>query len=221
LYGIKLFRMAAAHPSIHAVLTGDIVNSTQLAPVMEIMLQERIIRAFYTYKTEFYRGDSFQTYMKDPTGALRAALLVRSVTISLTATEDELVLSDIRVSVGIGPVITPVRAPGTAKGAAFLLSGRGLDEIQKTEQRLLIVSDHPMANIGFEVMADYLDVIYRGMTTKQAAAIALLLGGDTQQDVATKLGKSKSTISQLVTAGRWPEIEKILKQFENLIKQLT
>jgi transcriptional regulator with XRE-family HTH domain len=70
-------------------------------------------------------------------------------------------------------------------------------------------------------MADYLDAIYRGMTTKQAAAIVQLLEGDTQQEVASKLGKSKSTISQLVTAGRWPEIEKILQQFENLIKQLT
>jgi hypothetical protein len=207
--------------SIHAVLTGDVVNSTQLDPVLEVLLLERLRRAFSAYKTEFYRGDSFQIYVKDPVGSLRIALVARSLAVSLTMTEDEYASSDIRISIGIGTVVSPVRAPGTAKGVAFLLSGRGLDEIQKTGRRLSIASDHPVADIGLQVMADYLDAIYRGMTTKQAEAIVELLGGDTQQEVASKLGKSKSTVSQLVTAGRWPEIERILKQFENLINQLT
>jgi hypothetical protein len=212
--------MTAFKQSIHAVLTGDIVNSTQLPPIEEVLLQERLRRAFSAYKTEFYRGDSFQTYIPDPVGSLRAALYARSLAISLTTTEEERALTDLRISIGIGPVISPVRKPGTAKGEAFILSGRGLDEIQKTERRLSIVSDRPIADIGLQIMADYLDAIYRGMTTKQAAAIAGLLEGDTQQEVALKLNKSKSTISQLVTAGRWTEIEKILQQFENLIKQL-
>jgi hypothetical protein len=212
--------MTAFKQSIHAVLTGDIVNSTQLPPVLEVFLQERLRRTFSAYKTEFYRGDSFQTYIPDPVGSLRTALLARSLAVSLTMTEDERALTDLRISIGIGPVISPVRKPGTAKGEAFILSGRGLDEIQRTERRLSIVSDRPIADIGLQVMADYLDAIYRGMTTKQAAAISRLLEGDTQQEVALQLNKSKSTISQLVTAGRWPEIEKILQQFENLIKQL-
>lgn len=207
--------------SIHAVLTGDIVNSTQLDPVLEVQLLERLRRVFSAYKTEFYRGDSFQTYVKDPVGSLRVALVARSLAVSITMTEDEYASSDIRISIGIGTVISPVRAPGTAKGIAFLLSGRGLDEIQKTGRRLSITSDHPIADIGLQVMADYLDAIYRGMTIKQAEVIVELLGGDTQQEVASKLGKSKSTVSQLVTAARWPEIEKILQQFENLINQLT
>jgi hypothetical protein len=206
---------------IHAVITGDIVNSTLLAPHLEELLLTGVQNLLSGYLTEFYRGDSFQTYMQDPAGSLRVALLIRALAVSLTATEEEPALSDVRISIGIGPVVFPVMAPGTAKGKAFLLSGRGLDDIQKTERRLSIVSDHPIADIGLQVMADYLDAIYRGMTTKQAAAIVWLLDGDTQQDTASKLGKSKSTISQLVTAGRWPEIERLLQQFENLIKQLT
>jgi hypothetical protein len=206
---------------IHAVITGDIVNSTLLAPHLEELLFGGVQNLLSGYLTEFYRGDSFQTYMQDPAGALRVALLIRALAVSLTATEEEPALSDVRISIGIGPVVFPLVSPGTAKGKAFLLSGRGLDDIQKTERRLSIVSDHPIADIGLQVMADYLDAIYRGMTTKQAAAIVWLLDGDTQQDTASKLGKSKSTISQLVTAGRWPEIERIMQQFENLIKQLT
>ena len=69
-------------------------------------------------------------------------------------------------------------------------------------------------------MADYLDAIYREMTAKQAAAIVWLLEGMTQQEAALKLNKSKSTVSQLVAAGSWNEIERILQQFETLINQL-
>ncbi len=128
--------------------------------------------------------------------------------------------SDIRVSIGIGRVQLPVKMPGTARGEAFILSGRRLDEIQHTEERLSIRSGHTIADIGFQIMTDYLDSIYGKMTSKQAVVLFDLLRGGTQQEIALKLGKSKSTISQLVSAGRWPEIEKLLKQFEMLINQL-
>jgi hypothetical protein len=96
-----------------------------------------------------------------------------------------------------------------------------LDEIQKTERRLSISSGSAIADIGFGVMADYLDAIYREMTVKQAAAIVWLLAGATQLEAALKLNKSKSTVSQLVAAGGWSEIERILQQFEMLINQLV
>jgi hypothetical protein len=210
-----------ATKSIHAVLTGDIVNSTLLGPDMEELLLKELGKVLSAYLIEFYRGDNFQVYLKEPAGALRVALLCRAKAISLTAMEEQPALSDIRISIGIGPVALPVRAPGTARGEAFLLSGRGLDEIQKTERRLSISSGSAIADIGFGVMADYLDAIYREMTAKQAAAIVWLLAGATQLEAALKLNKSKSTVSQLVAAGGWSEIERILQQFEMLINQLV
>jgi transcriptional regulator with XRE-family HTH domain len=59
------------------------------------------------------------------------------------------------------------------------------------------------------------------MTSKQAAVIFELLKGESQQQVAAKMKKSKSTINQRVSAGRWPEIEKLLQQYENIINQIT
>ena len=59
------------------------------------------------------------------------------------------------------------------------------------------------------------------MTPKQAAVIIELLNGEAQQKVATELNKSKSTISQLVSAGRWPEIEKLLQQYDDIINLLV
>jgi transposase len=58
------------------------------------------------------------------------------------------------------------------------------------------------------------------MSAKQAEVIVLLLKGFSQVEAVIHLGKSKSTISQLVTAARWAEVERIMKQFESLINLL-
>lgn len=206
--------------SIYAVLTGDIVNSTGLGSDAEEMVLRVLRQVLSPYLIEFYRGDSFQAFLEDPAVSLRVALLCRALTISVTAGEEGPAVSDVRISIGLGPVTLPVRMPGMARGEAFLLSGRGLDGIQKTERRLAIISGHAIADIGLEAMADHLDVIYRQMTPKQAAANGWLLQGVTQQEVAAHLNRSRSTISQLAAAGGWGEIEKILEQFEQLINQL-
>jgi hypothetical protein len=187
---------------------------------MEAFLLQELQRELSPYLVEFYRGDSFQVYLEDPEGSLRLALLCRTLAISLPAAEEGPTVSDIRISIGLGAVALPIRSPGTAKGEAFLLSGRGLDQIQQTDKRLAILSGQLVADIGFEAMANHLDSICREMTPKQAAAIGWLLKGVTQQEVTVRLSKSKSTVSQLVSAGNWTEIERILQQFETLIKQL-
>ncbi|MEJ0106874.1 MAG: hypothetical protein WDO19_31920 [Bacteroidota bacterium] len=205
--------------AIHAVLTGDIVNSTKLTAVNEKKLLKNLKRILSPYKYEFYRGDSFQVYLKNADKALQTALLCRTAAISIPAAE-ELAHGDIRVSIGIGRVNAPIKKLSAAKGEAFILSGRMFDEITKKGARLAIVTGNPIANTGLEVIADYLNSIYSVMTDKQAAVIFELLTGRTQKDVAGKLRKSKSTISQHVMAGRLYEIEKLLRQFESIITHL-
>lgn len=48
-----------------------------------------------------------------------------------------------------------------------------LDELQKTDRCLAIACSDKTANIGFEIMADYLDGIFQEMTSKQADVIVL------------------------------------------------
>ncbi len=208
--------------AIQAVLTGDIVNSTKLTAAKETKLSSTLIDMFVDYdsKFEFYRGDSFQAYVKNPVNALRLALLSRSAAIRLFK-EDKLVLSDIRISIGIGKVTTPVRSLKTAKGEAFILSGRKFDEILKNHQRLAISTGNALANEGLQVIADYLNAIFDAMTGKQAEVIFELLQGEIQKVVAKKFKKTKSTIHQRITAGRWTEIEKLLQQYENIINQIA
>jgi hypothetical protein len=214
--------MVINKPFLGAVLTGDIVNSTQLTLKQEKELNAKLVRVlglfFGDHQYEFFRGDSFQVLVKDVTRALRLALACRSVAMSIDANQQPAVrLFDIRISIGIGEVNMPVKSLSLAKGEAFILSGRQFDLLKERGQRLAIDSFDPIASIGFQAMADYLDSIYRDMTPKQADVIIELLQGITQQQLAISREKSKSTISELASAGRWQEIEKILDQYETLV----
>jgi hypothetical protein len=202
-----------------AVITGDIVNSTRLAAANEKKLQRLLQQVFAPYKYEFYRGDSFQLYQKNAHHALTTALLSRTAAISVTA-ENGAFTVDVRVSIGIGQVNLPVRKLGTATGEAFLLSGRTFDGMENTGQRLAITCGNAMANEGLQVIASYINAIFAGMTVKQASVIFELLQGQTQQAAALTLKKSTSTINQHTRAGRWPEIEKLLQQYKNIINLL-
>lgn len=213
------------YPAIHAVLTGDIVNSTKLDVVLENELIQALKDILKPYKYEFYRGDSFQVYLKDALPSLRLALLCRTQAIGISADKEEY-RSDVRIGIGIGEVLTPIKNLAMAKGEAFVFSGRSFDMLQAAgkkqsgESRLAIASGHVIANTGFLVIAEHIDAIYKRMTVKQAKAIIGLLKGQTQQQVALNLGKSNSTISQLVSSGGWPAIERLLQQYEYLINQL-
>lgn len=205
---------------IRAVLTGDIVNSTKLVPVAERKLLRGLQQVMQSYQFEFYRGDSFQVYLKDPAKSLWLALVCRTTAISSTP-KGSLQPADIRMSIGLGPVGKTVRSLSSAKGEAFLLSGRSFDALEQTGKRLTIISNNHLVNLGLEVIADYLNAIYKDMTAKQAEVILKLLQSNTQRQIATRLKKSKSTIHQRATAARWPEIEKLLLQYEKVINELA
>jgi hypothetical protein len=204
----------------HAVLTGDIVNSTLLDPQQEKKLMKMLQTILVEHKHEFFRGDSFQAYVKESALALRIALQCRTAAIGLNPDQAP-AISDVRVSIGIGNVDSPVRLLATAKGEAFLLSGRALDSMNKTEGRLIVVTENKLANHALGIMSDYINSIYKQMTPKQAEVIFELLKGYSQQHVADKLNRSKSTISQHVTAGRWEEIENILNKYKDIVQLIS
>lgn len=201
---------------MQAVLTGDIVNSTKLSLVKEKALVKLLQQVLKPYKYEFYRGDSFQVLIKEAGNSLRIALLCRAAAIGITENNK----ADVKVSIGLGEVEDRIKTLGSAKGEAFIISGRAFDELEKMNSRLMISTADPMANLSLQIIADYINSIYSKMTSKQAKVIFELLKGGLQQDVVKRLKKSKSTISQHASSGRWPEIEKILNQYELLVKAI-
>ncbi|HTQ28111.1 MAG TPA: hypothetical protein VMI35_08285 [Puia sp.] len=203
----------------YAVLTGDIVNSTLLTSATEKRLLQRLQQTLAPYKFEFYRGDSFQALIKEPLNALRVALQCRTAALSIRQGNTG-IRSDVRISIGIGRVTSPVRSLGTAKGEAFILSGRAFDEMLTSRDRLSINTSRIEINEGLSILSAYINAIFSQMTVKQAEVVSQLLRGETQQAIATTLKKSKSTIHQFVISARWGEIEKLLVQYEKLINLL-
>lgn len=205
---------------LQAVLTGDIVNSTLLEPAQEQKLLKLLESVLTPYRYEFYRGDSFQVYQEQADDALKTALLCRTAAIALMP-ESSPNAADVRISIGLGGVVTPVESLATAKGEAFLLSGRTFDEMEKTEGRLVMAIENKIAAVGLAVISDYINSIFKQMTEKQAEVIFELLQGNSQQQVAEKLNKSKSTISQHVSSGRWDDIERILVNYKKIVQLVS
>lgn len=203
-----------------AVITGDIVNSTLIKAEEEQELIQMIQALLSPHPSDFFRGDSFQAFVEDPREAIRKAMLCRTAAKSLVA-EDAPVQADVRLSIGYGDVTLPVVKLATAKGEAFLLSGRALDEMPKAGGKIIISCRDKLPAIAFTVIADYINSLFSQLTQKQAEVIHQLLLGLNQQQVADKLNKSKSTISQHVTAGKWDEIENIIRNHDQLMQLIS
>lgn len=202
-----------------AVITGDVVASTGMSKTaFKKLLQEfEIILAPYT--KEFYRGDSFQIYMKEPAEALGVVLRLRIEAIRIVAAAP---VSDVRASIGIGKVKLPVKILRTASDEAFVLSGRAFDSLT-AQQRLRIVTADSFAivNTALQVIADFMDYVLQKMTVKQAAVVAELLQGKTQKDAARHLRKSQATINKHAQAAGWPQLENLLQCYQQLTANLN
>ena len=201
--------------TLSAVITADIVNSTQLPKANYKKLLKNLELLFGEYQYEFFRGDSFQVFLKSPGEALAVLLKARTAAIRLSENTSS---SDIRASIGIGTVKLPVKSIQTAIGDVFVLSGRAFDKLEK-EERLSIVSDerNKAVNIGLVVISQFIDYLFLRLTFKQAAVVYELLMERTQVDTANRLKKSQATIHKHAQSAGWPQIEKLLIEYKNLV----
>jgi hypothetical protein len=201
--------------SISAVITADIVNSTFLVPGAAKKLNDRLIQVIGSYKYEFFRGDSFQVFIKDPQQALKIVLQIRGEARKFS------LIHDIRSSIGIGEVNPYLKKLSTSTDEAFVLSGRAFDKLAKSEKRLAIISHDEKANHGFSVIASYVDYILRTLTEKQSEVLVELFKSDTQLEVAKKLKKSQSTIHKHAQSTGWHQIVGLLDDYSSLVSTIT
>lgn len=199
-----------------AVITADIVNSTKLSKTDMKKIMKNITLIFSNHKIEFFRGDSFQVYMKLPGEALLAILISRTAAIKLSAG-----ISDIKASIGIDSVKIPVRDLNTASGEAFVLSGRSFDSM-KNGKRLSIVCNekYDTVNTGLRILCQFTDYLFQHLTFKQAAVVHELLLGKSQVEISRKIRKSQATVHKHIQSAGWPETEKLLSEYTLLINSI-
>lgn len=203
--------------SISAVITADIVNSTKLSKLQGKKLSDNLVAVLENQKYEFYRGDSFQVYLKSPSEALSVTLQLRTIAMKVLL-KTSVPIIDIRASIGLGTVDGAVKTLKTASGEAFILSGRAFDKIDN-EQRLVICCNekYKAAAVAFDITAYFLDYLFQRLTFKQAAVVSELLMNRTQTEAARRLKKSQATINKHTRSAGWPQIDKLLAQYKALV----
>ena len=91
---------------------------------------------------------------------------------------------------------------------------------QLAKERLVIICDekNKAVNLGMKVLSQFVDYIFQRLTVKQAAVVFELLMKRTQIETAKKLKKTQATINKHTQAAGWQELEKLLKDYENLVQ---
>jgi len=202
--------------SIKAVLTADIVNSTLMEGKelndLIVMIRSEFKQSKLT--SEFYRGDSFHL-LTEVEEAFRVAVKLRVLArqVPNAGTGEN---ADIRIAIGLGKVQDAIKSMAMGKGEAFILSGRELDVISKSQVRLSIRCADDKIGAGMEALALLTDMVLKDLSIKQAEVLSELLMGYTQMEVALKLKKSQSTINKLAQAGNWSQLEKASQIYRKL-----
>ena len=211
--------------SIVAVITGDIVHSSKMDRKQRDYLLSQLKIIFrdlekHSQAADIYRGDSFQMLLPRAEEALLVAMILRAGLRKLTKRdENQTDYIDARISVGVGEVSYTGQSLGTSDGAAFRLSGRGLDEMKRRE-RLKVSTLWPKINEEMEVSCALSEAIVSRWTHAQASIIySYLRSQKTQQELAKEFGITQGAVSQrLSESGNIDAINKFLKRFAKLVR---
>lgn len=215
-YGVKQY----------AVITGDIVNSSQLisserAGLIQLLdqifteIQEREPAVNQSFA--LFRGDSFQGLLSDPKPALRLALYIR---LNLLADADEQHPHDwdARMAIGVGEVSYQGREVATSDGPAFRRSGPLLDGM-KRDDRIKVATPWETVNAELAVSLALSDGITSRWTSKQAQVMLQAMQGQRQAEIAQVLGISQPAVSKMLRIAHWEAIAALIQRYEFLITQ--
>ncbi|MCA8867454.1 MAG: hypothetical protein KDA67_02300 [Rhodobacteraceae bacterium] len=205
-----------------AVLTGDIVKSSSMAPgaldeVFQVLNDAAETIAGWAGPPRpaeifaRFRGDGWQFLLTRPSLALRAGLYFRARLFAASKSYDS------RIACGIGKGQVR-RGLEDADGAAFLTSGRLLDGYTRS-QRLGIASDlaPDLQHLAAAIFA-LAEQISSGWTSRQAMVLAefLLPQPPVQADIAARLNITQQSVSEHLNASGYAAILQAIESFEGL-----
>lgn len=179
-------------PGTVAILTGDLIGSTEASPVAlaaaMALIADCARRLGPGTRFTRFRGDGWQMFLADPGDSLHACLYI------LARLRSEPGLPDTRIAAGIGPVHPlPGESLSEATGEAFTRSGRMLERMAKGGLLALDgVGVDALHRLSFAFAADY--AARWTLDQAQAMALALAPGGQTQDQIAGTLGITRQAV---------------------------
>jgi len=221
-------------PDLHAVATGDVVESSQLSREQREALPDLLDETYATLSERvpdawvhhfaIAGGDGWQFYMDRPVPSLATVLQLwtllysRGIPTRITLAVDTIdFISD--------------GDPNKSDGAAFRRSGRGLENLRGEQLvDILFPEETPAAHrLAVETIGDLVDQLAHDWTEAQARAIADKLRGTctgenvTQQMIAEEWEPepiTKQAVGRHLQRANWPRLEPTLDRFERLVDDL-
>ena len=215
----------------YSVITGDIIGSStvdmereQLLSFLKETFKEITLELSGVIEKPFeiFRGDSFQSVVKQSGKALLISILIRAklrsfapIRLKTKSVDNTL---DARIAVGIGKIGFKADKVIESDGEAFNFSGKLLDEITKDGQNLKIKTPWQDVNSELDVECYFIDTIINKWTMEQAEAVYLkLLNDETQQVIAKKLEISQPAVRKRIIGANLRSVKLFIERFENLI----
>ncbi|WP_404340421.1 hypothetical protein [Pseudoalteromonas mariniglutinosa] len=198
-----------------AVISGDLIKSQHIPKQQyDSMLYQldqslRFVANRYDGQFSVFRGDALQLQLNQPRVIFRAAILVY---LQLKSANYK-----VRQSLAIGHVDNLRADIKTATGAAFTLSGRGLDNM--TQQHLILHIEGQTIADGFALTIELIDVLLDKITPKQANALFyyLTLADNNHATLAKELKTSRENVTKLLNLAHYQVIERFLNYSESAI----
>jgi DNA-binding transcriptional ArsR family regulator len=197
-----------------AVITGDIINSQSAsAASWTLALKAALNNYGKAPKTwEIYRGDSFQLET-EPGKALHAALYLKAVI-------KQFKNLDIRLAIGLGEKEHSAAHITESNGKAFVHSGQCFEELRKKSLGFRSGNEEVDEEINLYFQLAMLTIDRWPTTACKVMQLALENPELTQTELAKKMKKSQSTISESLKRLGYDEMMLLKERFEKLTEKL-
>jgi hypothetical protein len=197
-----------------AVITGDIINSQREEVGSWLNSLKETLSHYGTSPQdwEVYRGDSFQLKLK-PRNAFLASIHIK-------AKMKQTFGLDVRMAIGIGQQSYISEKVLDSNGEAFVNSGVCFENLGK--QTLALKSSNMEEDERINIMLRLATHIANGWSKTVAETIewSIVNPDLTQKELAEKLNKSQSSISEALKRGAFDELMEINNYYINLLKTL-
>lgn len=200
-----------------SVITGDIINSKRTAPTGWLKaLKKELSKLGDTPKQwEIYRGDSFQTEVKNAADALSVAILIKSAVKSLKGV-------DVRMAIGIGGKTYSAKSITESNGSAFVHSGELSEELIRLKMNLALRSGSAKFDLEINLYLKLALTIMDGWTNNAAEMIhtALQHPDKSQEALGKLLGIRQNAVSTRLKRARCYEIIELIEMYRNKVAEL-
>lgn len=225
-----------------ATISADVITYTALLPDEKRRLESGI-KGLLADLTKRYRkfafygrlvqGDYIECALNSPQYALRIALLlktfVKACKLSNSREKDNRLKYfyeyGIRLAVAVAPLEKNDAKNGIIDGEAIYLSGRAIKNLSTSDKQKIVIKNTMFFCMNDKLLQDQYDALFSLLDTliskcsaKQSEIIHYKLMDYSEKEIAEKLGKFQSTISQHSTAAGWLSIEKAVAYFENTLQ---